>query len=149
MIEFGFVPLHEIAREIAPNITRHYTEMTEGDDYGYPNIDWDLYLEASFAGQCKVVTVRDNGKLVGYSVFTLGRNLRYKNMIEANNNGLFLEKSYRGHLSRLLMKKSDEYLKAIGIHETNYTLSDDRIGRMLAGYESKYKIWSIKYGQQS
>lgn len=121
--------------------------MTDPDDYGSPEIDWDSYLAASYAGRVMVVTARDGEKLVGYSIFTLGNNPRYKNIIEACNSGLFLEKPYRGRLSRLFIKKSDEYLKNLGVHETSYTLSDDRIGRMLAGYQSKYKIWSIKYGK--
>lgn len=141
------MPFHAIGREIAPNVARHYAEMTDGDSYGTPNIDWESYLAASHAGQLMAVTIRDSKKLVGYSVFSIGRNPRYKHIIEANSDGIFLEKSYRGRLSRLLFQKSDEYLKNMGVHETNYTLSDDRIGRMLAGYQSKYKIWSIKYGQ--
>lgn len=146
-MEFDFVPFHRIAAEIAPNIARHYTEMSEGDDYGAPNLDWDSYLAASQAGQCVAVTLRDQGELVGYSVFFISRNPRYKHLIEASNNGIFLEKKYRGGYGRALSKKSDEYLQAAGVNETNYTLSDDRVGRMLGGYQSNYKVWSKKYGQ--
>lgn len=147
MISFDFVPFHEVGDEIAPHVPRHYREMTEGDDYGEPRIDWRAYLAASHAGQLMVVTVRDDGKLVGYSAFTIGANPRYKHIIEADNNGIFLEKKYRGRISRLLMQKSDEYLQNLGVHQANYTLSDDRVGRMLPGYKSKYKVWSKTYGK--
>lgn len=146
MIEFGFVPLHEVAREIAPNIGRHYAEMTDGDDYGLPDIDWDSYLAASYAGCVRVVTARDNGILVGYSVFTLGNNLRYKNLIEANSDGIFLEKEYRGALFKEFKKKIDEYLPSIGVREVNYCLSDDRVGRAL-GCKTTHKVWSKRYGK--
>lgn len=141
------MPFHAIGHEIAPNVARHYQEMTDGDDYGPPNIDWDGYLAASYAGRCVAVTVRDNGKLVGYSVYSIGNNPRYRHIIEANSDGIFLEKEYRGAVSREFIKKADEYLQSMGIHETNYVLSDDRVGRTLSGYTSKYKIWSKKYGQ--
>lgn len=123
--------------------------MTDGDGYGTPDIDWHTYIQASRAGLCRVVTVRDDNKLVGYAVYSLGRNLRYKNIIEASSDGIFLEKEYRGKLSAELIKRADQYLKTLGIHETNYILSDDRVGRLLgrSGYQSKYKVWSRKYGQ--
>lgn len=149
MISFDFVPLHDVAHEIQPNVERHYAEMSDGDDYGPPEIDWETYLQASRIGLCRVVTVRDNGVLVGYSVYSIGRNLRYKNLIEASSDGIFLEKEYRGELSIRLLNKADEYLSNLGVKETNYTESDDRLGRLLArsGYQSKYKIWSKRYGQ--
>jgi GNAT superfamily N-acetyltransferase len=138
-MDFDFVPLHQVVAEIAPNVTRHYYEMTEGDDYGPPDIDWGAYAHASHLGLCRVVTARDNGKLVGYAVFSLGRNPRYKNRIEASGDGIFLEKEYRGQCSAQLIKRADQYLQNLGIQETNYTLSDDRIGRLLGriGYQSQ------------
>jgi hypothetical protein len=144
MIEFNFVPFHLVAGEIAPNVARHYREMTDGDDYGPPNIDWDTYIQASVNGQCMTVTARDNGKLIGYSVYVIGNNPRYKHIIEADSNGIFLEKEYRGKIN--FFKEADKFLKKIA-HETNYTLSDERVGKMLErnGYKSSYKIWSIKY----
>ncbi len=146
-ITFDFVPLHTVVREIAPHVGTHYAQMTDGDDYGFPDIDWDSYLLASQAGLCRVVTVRDGGKLVGYSVYSFGRNLRYKEIIEASSDGIFLEKEYRGKLSSELLKRADQYLKALGIHETSYVLSDERVGKLLArnGYTAKYKVWTNKY----
>lgn len=148
MITFGIAHLHDVYEEIKPNVARHYAEMSDGDDYGTPEIDWDSYLAASRANRCVVVTVRDEKKLVGYSVYSLGANPRYKNLVMASSDGIFLEKPYRGKLSRQLIKKADEYLKNIGVHETVYILSDDRVGQLLSrdGYQSKYKVWSHKYG---
>ena len=149
MITFDFVPLHQVGHEIAPNVERHYSEMSDGDDYGIPQIDWDSYIAASHIGLCRVVTVRDEGELVGYAVYSIGRNLRYKNRIEASSDGVFLEKPYRGKLSNELLNMADKFLSELGIHETNYILSDDRVGKLLGrkGYKSKYKIWSKIYGK--
>lgn len=147
MITFALLPLHRVYEEIKPNIPRHYSEMTEGDDYGPPDIDWEMYLHLSALNKCLVVTVRDDGKLVGYSVYSVGRNPRYKTITQACSDGIFLEREYRGKLSRIFMKKADEYLKKIGVRETIYILSDDRVGRVLGGngYKSKYRVWRMKY----
>lgn len=146
-MRWDFVPLHVVAGEIAPNIERHYAEMSEGDEYGCPNIDWDTYLHASMAGQCVVVTLRDKGVLVGYSAYTISRNPRYKHLIEATGSGLFIEKKYRGRYGLPLLRKADEYLKNIGINETNYIIGGERVGRLLErhGYKSTYKVYARRY----
>lgn len=148
MLTFDLVPLHCVYEEIMPNISRHYNEMTEGDEYGEPDIDWELYLAVSRINRCVVVTARDVNKLVGYAVYTLGNKLRYKNIKQASSEGVFLEKEYRAKYSRIFLKKADEFLKQIGTQETHYILSDDRVGRILGGngYKSKYKVWSVTYG---
>lgn len=144
-LEWSFVPAHTIFAEIAPNIARHYAEMSEGDDYGCPNIDWDYYLQASMSGQCVAVTLRDKGHLVGYNILTISTNPRYKHLVEASGNGLFVERPYRGRYGILLIKKAEEYLKT---HEINYCIGGERFSKLLTrlGYKTTYKIWS-KNGQ--
>lgn len=147
---FDFVALHHVVDEIKPNVARHYEEMTDGDDYGVPDIDWDSYLAASVAGHIKVVTMRDDGKLVGYGAFTVGFNPRYKTILEATSDGIFIEKPYRGKYAQQFLRKCDFYLIMLGVREINYTLSDERIGKLLArnGYKQKYKVYGVTYGQQ-
>lgn len=148
MILFDFIPLHCVYEEIKPNVARHYTEMTEGDEYGSPDIDWDLYLALSKINRCFVVTARDEGKLVGYSVYTFSTLSRYRTINSAANEALFLEKPYRRKYSRIFIKKCEQYLLLTGVKETRYILSDDRVGRLLGanGYKSNYKVWSVTYG---
>lgn len=146
MIEYALVPGHEVAGEIAPNITRHYDEMLpEEKDKDAPNIDWQGYLAASHGGSCFVLTARDGVNLVGYSVYTIGTNPRHKEVIEAVGNGMFVEREYRGKVN--LLKKADELLKAAGVHETSYIIKSDRVGKLLGrnGYKPEYKLWSLKY----
>lgn len=147
MITWDFVPVHTIAGEIAPNVERHYFEISEKDEYGVPNIDWRYYLEASNSGLCWAVTARDDGKLIGYSVFTISENPRYKHLLEANGNGLFIEKEYRGKLGMTFLKKTDEYLQKAGVKETNYIINGERVPKLLSrrGYKSTYKVYSRRY----
>ena len=143
---YDFVSFHEVAEELAKNLENHYDDVKEKDDYGRPDLDWDIYLQLSLAGKCKVVTARE-GKLVGYSVFCIGNNLNHKGVIEASNAGIFIDKEYRGKITLELIRLSDEYLKEIGVMETIYVLKDDRIGTLLkrAKYKARHTVWSNRY----
>lgn len=148
VILLDFVPVHAIIHEIKRNVPRHYTEMTDGDDYGPPDIDWDLYDSLSHEGQIVAATLRDAGELVGYAVFSLSANPRYKTRLEADNQGFFVEKAYRLYWAKPLIKKAISTLQAMGCKSINFTLSDDRVGKWLGGLgaKSKYKVWSLEHG---
>jgi len=150
VIIWDFVPFHEVAQEIAMNLDRHYEDVDQKDDYGPPNLDWELYIEQSLAGQCLAIVARDKAKLVGYSVFFVGGNANHKGIKEATNTGIFIDKAYRGKITGALLKKTDEYLSRIGVNEASYLLSDDRIGKLLERnrYAVTHKQWSRRYDKE-
>lgn len=140
---YDFVPFHLVAEEIAKNLENHYDDVDLKDEYGRPNLDWDSYLQLSLAGRCHAVIARQ-GKLIGYSVFCISNNLNHKDVVEAANTGIFVNKEYRGKITLELIRKSDEYLKGIGVNEISYILKDDRIGMILrrVKYKAKHILWS-------
>lgn len=142
-------PLSKCIDEIEQEHARHYLEMTDGDEYGLPDVDWELYRALSQAGSIACVTLRDGEKMVGWAVFSLGTNPRYKTLLAAENQGLFIEKEYRAQWSDVFIKRCIEYMRTIGAVETNFTESDERVGKWLAkhGAKSTYKIWSFSHGQ--
>lgn len=137
---------HDIAGYVAKNVSEHHKEADERETSEPLNMDWDYYFEASLAGQCIAITARDDGELVGYSVFFIETNANHKHILEAVNSGVFLEKKYRGRESLNLFKRSTELLRGKGIHAINYLIKDDRIGKLLSrqGYKMEMKLWSIK-----
>lgn len=141
---YNFVPFHLVAEEIAKNLEAHYDDVELKDAYGRPNLDWDSYLQLSLAGRCKVVTAREKGVLVGYSCFCISNNLNHKGIIEASNTGIFINKKYRGKITLEFIRKSDEFLRQIGINEIIYVLNDERIGALLkrVKYKAKHMVWS-------
>lgn len=142
---YDFVPFHLVAEEIAENLENHYDDVDLKDEYGRPNLDWNCYLKLSLDDRCKVVTVRTD-KLVAYSCFCISNNLNHKSIIEAMNTGIFIDKEYRGKITLELIRKSDEFLKKMGINEVNYVIKDQRIGLLLKrrNYEAKHTVWSNK-----
>lgn len=143
MIEYAFVPAHTIMGEGVEMLPRHAEDAAYGEK---ANLDWDYYLEASIAGQCYASTVRDNGKLVGYSVYFLSTQTNHKHIIEASNSVLFIEKKYRGRAFFKLLDVAEEALKKMGAHEINYLLKNPQLGKLLArrGYKPDHTLWSIK-----
>ena len=141
-----FVPFHQIAGIIAPDVERHYEEIKDLDDYGPPNIDWDYYINASLAGQCLAAVLIKDEKLVGYSVFMIGNNPRYKHMKQASNEAIYIEPEHRGH-GLSFIKETDDYLKKIGVDEVFYAWADSRTSKILQrlGYKPKYKLWGMRY----
>jgi len=143
LIEISFVPVNEVCGEIAPHVARHSREA-EGNEANV-NIDWEAYISSGLTGLCWAVTARDSGKLIGYAIYTIANNPRFKHIIEATSDGIFLEKEYRGKVA--LQKKAAEILKGVGVHEINYILRENsKFGKVLErdGYCPNYKIWSLK-----
>ncbi len=141
---YDFVYFHEVAEEIAKNLDTHYQEADSREDHGKPNLDWDNYFELSRRGMCRVVTARENGVLVGYSVFIIGKNINHKHVIEASNTGFFIKKEYRGKIINELLRYVDKYLDEMGVTSIGYALSDKRLGLLLKrkGYKMKFITWS-------
>ncbi len=150
MIEYSFVPLHTVTCEIAPNVARHYEEIKKADDNkGPPDMDWEQYNRASRLGHAVAVVARNDGQMVGYACFTIGYNPRYKKVLEANSQGLFVEKEFRSEVGEEIIDRADTFLKEIGVNEINYDNDDEVFGRFISkkGYRVKSKVWSKKHGQ--
>lgn len=143
MITWHYVPVHYIFDELKKIVPRHYAEIAEDDEP--VNIDWQLYELASINKQAMAVTARDDGKLVGYIVFTITKNLRHKHITEAVSSGWFIEPEYRGTLGMEIVDKAGEYLKANGVHLTKFILGGTA-GKLLArkGYTTKHQVWEIR-----
>lgn len=143
MIEYAVVPGALVAGEIAPNIAWQYQDSE--DPEGQINIDWDYYL--SLGPACQVVTARSDGRLIGYSIFVISTSSRQKHVLEAWNEGLFVEREFRGAVGPRLMKESDAFLKSIGVKQSHFVNSTPRMARLMRrnGMEPTHTIWSKKY----
>lgn len=149
MIRIETIALHNIIDDIEEHHRRHYEEMTEGDEFGTPDVDWELYKALSAAGYMKATTLRDKDRLVGYVVFSISHNQRHMKRLEASSEAFFVEREYRPKWSKILIKSAIAANVQMGIQETNFSLSDERVGRWLGsmGAKSTYKIWSFNHGQ--
>lgn len=76
-------------------IRMHYEEIALHQDDIPLNPDWNRYDLMDATGDLLCMTARDDGKLIGYSVFILSWHLHYNSTRMASNDVLFLHPNYR------------------------------------------------------
>lgn len=133
---YSMVPLHDITEDIKAKV-----DLAEKLDpgKGHNQYDESRFLGASRAGNCLVITARDNGALIGHAMFLINGPL-------AINYSVFVDPERRGEVSNTLLDKSEELLQARAITEIQFILTDDLIARWIAskGYKRICQMWSKK-----
>lgn len=82
--------------EAMPLFTKHFDEISANKDIPL-DIDYEKYLGAEAAGSVRNFTARDqDGKLIGYAVFFIYQNFRYKSSLQAQQDVLYIDPSKRG-----------------------------------------------------
>lgn len=100
--------------EIIPLLVGHYAELPRFKDIK-PEPDWDFYLKAGSIGVMKCFTLREEGKLIGYAVFSVSKHPHFKNSLQAVHDLLYLEPASRkGRNGIEFIKDCDEALTAMG-----------------------------------
>lgn len=84
----------DVVEEIVPLLVSHWKEVNKDLNVPQLNPDFSIYLDADDNGMLVVMTVRDEGKLIGYSVDNINYNTRYK-MQAANNDIMYVSPEYR------------------------------------------------------
>jgi GNAT superfamily N-acetyltransferase len=117
--------------EIMPLLELHYDELTLHKHIAKLDVNWDYYQRLQNKGKLFYLAVRDEGRLIGYSLFSVGYSPHYKELKAATNDVLFLHKLYRrGGVGIKMIKRSETELKAIGVQKIlwhakqNNSLSD-------------------------
>lgn len=124
--------------EALPLFEQHYQEIARYHDIALAP-DLEAYSAIEAAGNLRVFSVRDAGRLVGYVVFFVKHHLHYRDSLVASQDVLFLLPEYRkGMTGARLIKFADERLKAEGVqlvtqHVKTYADFGPLLERM--GYE--------------
>lgn len=87
--------LYEVFEDIQPLLRDHYAELAKNQESIALNPDWARYAQIEASGALRVFTARDDGALVGYSVFFISVHPHYADVVLASNDVLFLKKSHR------------------------------------------------------
>jgi len=116
MITYHEERLTDVIDEMKPLVEKHYEEVHAYKDKVPLNPDWEKYKELDSLGMMHTTTVRDGGKLIGYCVFLVSKNLHYKDHVYAINDVLYLDESYRGTaVAFTLLALAERLLKDIGV----------------------------------
>lgn len=83
--------------EIKALVPAHYDELSEHKLRGIPlNPNYDLYLSRDNAGEVVLVTLREDGKLVGYLVSFITPGLHYQDCLTGLSDIFFVYPDRRG-----------------------------------------------------
>jgi len=94
----------------------HYHEIALNKDKIKLNPDWEAYEALEDSNQLRIFTVRDDGKLVGYSSFIVMPMLHNKGYAQAVSDTVYLHPEYRkGYTGVNLLKFSEKCLKEDGV----------------------------------
>jgi len=110
-IQFSEEKIKDTIEELKPLLEAHYKEVHLFPDKIPFNPDYDTYLAMEEAGVINLITVRDEGKLIGYTVAFLYPNLHYQDHVYAVNDIIYLDPLYRkeGHVDTLLRYAENVY----------------------------------------
>lgn len=110
MIEFKKEFISEVRDEIEPMLEQHYLEVAMYQDHIKLNPDWQGYENMEDMDLMYIFTMRDDEKLVGYSVFFITPHLHYQDHEYAVNDIVYIDPEYRGteHTPNFFMYCQDE-----------------------------------------
>jgi GNAT superfamily N-acetyltransferase len=102
--------------EMVPFFAAHWQEIAMNRDRVPLDVDYDKYLALGEAGRLHVVTVREDGKLVGYHVSFIEPHLHYKSTLFAHTDIYYLDPPKRkGSTGVKLFQFVEQSLKSIGV----------------------------------
>lgn len=144
-IIFQREPVAMLWPEIAPLLTAHWKEIGLYHDVP-PDPDFAVYESCEYANLFHAFTIRDRGKLIGYSGFFCRRNAHYQSLLAAAQDVLYLDPDYRGRMVGFkFIKWCDEQLAEIGVDViTQHVKVSHNWGALLdrIGYAHTENIWS-------
>lgn len=146
-MKFDFISMDSpVFNEIAAYVEANKEALKEFTDS--LDVDYETYRQAAEAGQFMALTLRHDGRLVGFSLFHLSPDPRSRHNVDAENHGLFVEEAFRAKYGSRMITEASKYLDRLGIRETDFRNDNEAFGRMLAkfGFKKKTTIWSRKNG---
>ena len=146
MIEYKEQTFDQVIDEIKPLLESHYEEIALDRDVIKLNPDYDMYKKLCDAGVMRIMTARDDGKLVGYCIVVIKYHLHYKDSLTAIDDIFYVSKDYRkGTTGVKLFIKTEEMLKGYGVQRVimNTKLHHD-VGAIFTrlGYKETERVFT-------
>jgi hypothetical protein len=136
----------ELLQEMLPLWQRHHDETAMYKEFPL-NPDIEMYAKSSEIGLLKIYTVRNSGKLIGYQVFFVMRHPHSRDLLQATQDIIFIDREHRRGLNgyKFLKYCSDDLIKN-GVQAVFQHISADHdFGAILR--RMGYKICDLVYGK--
>lgn len=107
-LTFAVEPWSAMIDEAKPMLQRHWEELALDKDQIALAPDWIRYQNLEASGALSVVTVRENGTLVGYSWMIIQRGLHYSGTLEAYMDIYWIAPEVRGRYGGIRLFRAVE-----------------------------------------
>ena len=134
---FKWEKFRDIAKELLPLFIRHWEEIEQDREAVPLDMDFDSYYRLDLEGMLHILTVRIDGRIVGYSFSLVGPHLHHQSTKTAHTEMFWLAPEYRsGWTGVRLLRLTRRGLKDRGVklHTIDFRLSfqGGRVGKLLA-----------------
>ena len=147
MITYQSEPLSKFIEDGREMFKRHSEESSDRPDVIPLNINFNMYLKLEAANKIIALTARDDGKLVGYTLWILTRHLHYSTSLTATSSLVYVDPEYRKGLTGYkLIKWSIEKIKKRGVQRILIGVKPNKdFGKILERLGATYfeKTYSI------
>jgi len=145
-MQFAEENFYEVLQEIAPLLHEHWQEIALNKDEVPLSPVWDIYKNLFDGGKLKVITAREDGKLVGYTVYIVAPSLHYASELFADADIFWLAPEYRKGMTGLkLFRYAEAVLKEAGVTQIfNKIKLHFDIGKVFErmGYSAVERVYS-------
>jgi GNAT superfamily N-acetyltransferase len=126
-ITFATETVDEIRPDIGPLLELHYNEVAMHKDSISLAPDWARYYALEQQHRLMAFTARDDGKLIGYSVWFMDMHIHYAGALIASNDVIFVHQDYRkgSAAGTDLILYSEKMLKQIGVNKAVWHIKFD------------------------
>lgn len=108
-------------KELRPLFEEHWEEVAINKEKIKLNPDYSKYEQMQASGILALFTARDEGRLIGYSVFFMIPHMHYRDHMFAMNDIIFLLPEYRGTMAGAdLVQFAEKELKGVGVSYITY-----------------------------
>ena len=127
--------------------TKHNLEVVDQKDNILLDVNYKAYFKLEALDRLEVHTIRDDKKLIGYSLWMLFHHMHYKTSLTATSTLIYVIPEYRkGLLGYKFIKWSIEKIKKRGVQRILMGIKPDHdFGKILERLGATYfeKIYSI------
>jgi GNAT superfamily N-acetyltransferase len=150
MITYQEETFEQVIEEIKPLLEDHWEEIALHKDSIKLNPDYGRYEELFKTGKMRIVTARDDSKLVGYCIMLLYHHIHYKDQFMAMDDIFFIAKEYRKGLTGVkLFIKTEEIIKQYGVTKLSMNVKVHQdVGAIFErlGYKETERMFTKKIG---
>ena len=145
MISYQLEPLFTFVPNLAPLMEEHYKEI--GDSSLEPHLDLPLYQGFETGGNLPILTVREDGKMIGYVVVFVKQHPHYKELCGFEDAYFLSSQARKRGVGREMIEKMLEHLKARGVKKVFFHSKKKSSHKELfttLGFGHSDEIWARK-----